>query len=258
MYHETIENIAAISAAKSSYLKNSLLSYLVASILAGTYVGFGIILIFTIGAPLVAANASVVSLVMGISFGIALTLVVFAGSELFTGNNMCMVIGALEKKVVLRDVINVWGWSWIGNFLGSAGLAALAALSGVMASKADFVAKIAQAKMQAPWLELFIRAILCNWLVCLAIWTSARTKSDAAKCILIFWCLFAFIACGFEHSVANMTLLPLALFLPHPETVTWLGLGKNLFVVSLGNIIGGGFCVGFLYWLACRPSTLRG
>ena len=257
MYHEALENMAALSVAKSSYLKKSRLSYLVASILAGVYVGFGIILIFTVGAPLADANAPVVNLVMGLSFGIALTLVVFAGSELFTGNNMCMAIGALEKKVTLNDLLNVWGWSWIGNFLGSAGLAVLAALSGVMASKADFVANAARAKMQAPASELFFRGLLCNWLVYLAIWTSSRTKSDAAKCILIFWCLFAFIACGFEHSVANMTLLPLALFLPHPETVTWLGVWKNLFVVSLGNIVGGAVCVGFLYWLSCRDNALR-
>jgi nitrite transporter NirC len=104
MYHEALENMAALSVAKSSYLKKSRLSYLVASILAGVYVGFGIILIFTVGAPLADANAPVVNLVMGLSFGIALTLVVFAGSELFTGNNMCMAIGALEKKVTLIQI----------------------------------------------------------------------------------------------------------------------------------------------------------
>jgi len=247
--------MAALSVVKSAYLKKSRLSYLVASALAGVYVGFGIILIFAVGAPLAAVNAPVVSLVMGLSFGIALTLVVFAGSELFTGNNMCMAIGALEKKVTLGDLLNVWGWSWVRNFIGSAALAGLVALSGVMTAKAEFVANIAQAKMAAAWSELFFRGLLCNWLVCLAIWTSVRTKSDAAKCILIFWCLFAFIACGFEHSVANMTLLPLALFLPHPESVSWFGLCKNIFVVSAGNIAGGALCVGFLYWLACRDRN---
>lgn len=251
MYTESLENVATVSFAKSSYLKGSRLAYFVASILAGVYVGLGIILIFSIGAPLSNASAQVVSLAMGLSFGIALTLVVFAGSELFTGNNMYMTVGVLEKKIRLKDLLGVWGWSWLGNFVGSMGLAVLVVFSGVMTQKADFVLKIAQAKMQAPLHELFLRGILCNWLVCLALWSSGRTKSDAAKCILIFWCLFAFIAAGFEHSVANMTLLPMALFLPHPETVTWIGLWKNLFAVSLGNIIGGGFFVGALYWFAC-------
>lgn len=251
MYTESLEHIAAISVAKSSYFKRSRFSYLVASILAGVYVGLGIILIFTIGAPLANAGAPLVNLAMGVSFGIALTLVLFAGAELFTGNNMYMVVGVLERKVTLNDLLKVWTWSWIGNLLGSMGLAVLVVSSGVMTTKADFVVKIAHAKMQAPYLELFLRAILCNWLVCLALWSSNRTKSDATKCILIFWCLFAFIASGFEHSVANMTLLPMALFLPHPEAVNWVGLCKNLLIVTFGNIIGGGFFVGVLYWLAC-------
>ncbi|MEK7449221.1 MAG: formate/nitrite transporter family protein [Planctomycetota bacterium] len=252
MYYETVDNFAALSIAKKTHFEKSFFSYLTESVLAGVYVGFGIILIFSVGSPLAAANAPIVNLVMGLSFGIALTLVVFAGSELFTGNNLCMMIGTLEKKVGWKDLLNVWIWSWAGNFLGSIGLAILVLFSGVMNSKADFVTQVARLKMQLPWHELFFRAVLCNWLVCLAIWTSSRTRNDAAKCILIFWCLFAFIACGFEHSVANMTLLPLALLLPHPATVTWLGLCKNISVVSLGNIIGGAFCVGWLYWNTSR------
>ena len=216
MYTDSLESIAVTSVSKSSYVKSSRLSYLAASILAGVYVGFGILLIFAIGAPLSSSGVPAINLAMGVSFGIALTLVVFAGSELFTGNNMYMVVGLLERRIGLNDLIRVWGWSWFGNFFGSMGLAALAVLSGVMATRADFIAKIAQAKMQAPVIELFLRGILCNWLVCLALWSSSRTKSDTTKCILIFWCLFAFIALGFEHSVANMTLLPMALFLPHP------------------------------------------
>lgn len=254
MYAENLENVAAVSAAKSSYLASSRFSYFVASILAGVYVGFGIILIFTVGAPLASASLPVVNLVMGLSFGIALTLVVFAGSELFTGNNMYMMVGFLERRIGLKDLLRVWVWSWLGNLAGSVGLAALVVASGVMATKSDFVTKIAQAKMQAPIIELFLRGILCNWLVCLALWCSCRTKSDAAKCILIFWCLFAFIAVGFEHSVANMTLLPMAIFLPHPEGVTLMGFFKNLFAVTMGNIVGGAFFVGALYWFASRPG----
>ncbi len=86
--------------------------------------------------------------------------------------------------------------------------------------------------------------------MCLALWTSGQAKSDVAKCILIFWCLFAFIASGFEHSVANMTLLSIALFFPHGDTVSWLGFANNLTWVTLGNIAGGGVFVGGMYWLA--------
>src|SRR5207244_8136494 len=109
------------------------------------------------------------------------------------------------------------------------------------------VMKVAAAKMNGPAVALFARAILCNWLVCLAIWMSARVDSDSAKCIVIFWCLFAFIANGFEHSVANMTLLGLALAGNHPETVSVGGFAWNLLWVTLGNIVGGAVFVAGAY-----------
>ena len=106
--------------------------------------------------------------------------------------------------------------------------------------------------LNAPALELVARAILCNWLVCLAIWTSARMTNDTAKCIAIFWCLYAFIASGFEHSVANMTLLPIALLADHPPTVSLGGLGWNLLWVTIGNAISGAGIMGLGYWAASR------
>ena len=110
--------------------------------------------------------------------------------------------------------------------------------------------KVAAYKMSSPIVDLIARAILCNWLVCLALWMSARTSNDAAKCIVIFWCLFAFIASGFEHSVANMTLLSLALLGSHPESVSLVGMFYNLLWVTVGNIIGGSIFMGLGYWLA--------
>jgi len=108
--------------------------------------------------------------------------------------------------------------------------------------------------MNAPFLELFMRGILCNTLVCLAIWCSMKLKEETAKLIMIFWCLFAFITSGFEHSVANMTLLSISLFIPHPETVSWAGLAANLVPVTLGNIVGGMLFVGIAYWYIAREK----
>lgn len=99
-------------------------------------------------------------------------------------------------------------------------------------------------------IQLFFLAILCNWLVCLAIWTSARTENDAAKCILIFWCLFAFFASGFEHSVANMGVFSIALLGDHPDSVSVIGMFYNLFFVTLGNLVSGSLFMGLGYWLA--------
>src|SRR5258707_9543641 len=113
-----------------------------------------------------------------------------------------------------------------------------------LAGKSPLILDIAAAKMNAPALELVARAMLCNWLVCLAIWTSARMTNDTAKCIAIFWCVYAFIGSGFEHSVANMTLLSIALLAEHPPTVTLGGLGWNLLWVTIGITISGAGIMG--------------
>lgn len=250
MYLESVNIISQAAKIKMEYLKRSLVSYIAASILAGAYIGIGVVLIFSVGAPLAASGSAFLKTLMGVSFGIALTLVVFAGAELFTGNNMFMAIGLFKKEVSILEVLKVWSFSWLGNLLGSMLLGYLVVSSGAISHANSFIEKVSAAKMDMPAMQLFLRGILCNWLVCLALWTSSRSKSDAAKCILIFWCLFAFIACGYEHSVANMTLLSMSLFAPHTISVSWLGFVRNLFYVTLGNIIGGSFFVGALYCIA--------
>ena len=249
--NEMILNLAEVSKQKIQLLNKSILRYLILSMMAGIYVGFGIVLIFSIGAPLKAAGVPYLKALMGASFGIALTLVIFAGSELFTGNNMTMMVGSLTKKVTWTGTLKVWLVSYIGNLAGSLLLALAMAGSGLI-SKGPLNAFIIAAsadKMNAPFSELFIRGILCNMLVCLAIWTASKTKEDTAKLILIFWCLFGFIGSGFEHSIANMTLLGMSLFAPHdPLVVSWWGYFNNLIPVTLGNRVGGGIVIGAAYW----------
>lgn len=105
--------------------------------------------------------------------------------------------------------------------------------------------------------DLFFRAILCNWLVCLAVWSAMRAQRDAAKLVMIFWCLFAFIGAGFEHSVANMTLLGIGLAQEHADAISWAGFVHNMVPVTLGNIGGGAIFVGGLYWLANARIAIR-
>ena len=251
MHHADHERIAGVAKKKVGFLDTSLGGYLVLSAMAGIYLGFGIALIFSLGAPLAVVGSPVVKLVMGASFGIALTLVIFAGSELFTGNNMIGAIGGLSRSVTWGQVFQLNFWSWFGNLIGSLALAWLVVESGVFAKgpTADMIQKVAGVKMSlGPW-ELFVRGILCNWLICLAVWTAGRTTNDAAKIMLIFWCLFAFIGIGFEHSIANQSFLGMALFMPHESAVSWAGFWYNQLFVVLGNIVGGGMFVGGLYWL---------
>ena len=250
MYLESVKNISQVAKLKVEYMKRSLVSYMAASVLAGAYIGIGVVLIFAVGAPLAAADSIFTKTLMGLSFGIALTLVVFAGAELFTGNNMFMATGLLKKEVTAGELLKVWGFSWVGTLIGSLLVAYLVVYSQSVSGAASFIEKVSIVKMNMPALQLFLRGILCNWLVCLALWTSSRAKSDTAKCILIFWCLFAFISSGYEHSIANMTLLSMSLISPHSDMVSWLGFARNLFYVTFGNIVGGSFFVAALYCMA--------
>ncbi|MCM3749407.1 formate/nitrite transporter family protein [Paenibacillus pasadenensis] len=250
MYEEQVEKLAQLAADKRNKLEKEPLRYMVHCMLAGAYVGLAIVLIFSIGAPLLAVHSPVTSLVMGAFFGIALTLVVFAGAELFTGNNMYFTIGRLAGATSWSDAVRNWAAVFIGNLLGALLLAGLVVASGIFhgIGPDHIIMTIAAKKMHLGYGELFVRGILCNWLVCLALWSSLRTRSEPAKLILIWWMLLAFIASGYEHSVANMTLLSLSLLLSHPDTITLTGWFHNMIPVTLGNIVGGALFVGAAYW----------
>jgi nitrite transporter NirC len=252
MYTVDVERMVEVAKMKVRYLASNPMGYLLLSAMAGIYLGFGICLIFSVGAPFWADGSAGLKLVMGASFGIALTLVIFAGSELFTGNNMVCAIGTLARAITMKQVGLIFFYSFVGNLLGSLGVAWLITQAGVVgqAPHSDLLLKVASVKMNGPAWELFIRGILCNWLVCLAVWMAARTTNDAAKIMLIFWCLFAFVGSGFEHSIANQSILGIALFLPHGPDITWLGLAWNQFWVVLGNVVGGAVFVGGAYWLS--------
>jgi nitrite transporter NirC len=250
MYTDTIEGFSKAADKKLASMRAHPGGFFVSSMLAGAYVGIGILLIFTLGSQV---PKEFQKLVMGGTFGIALTLVAIAGSELFTGHTMFMTLRKFGGKGTLGDVAAAWGMTWVGNLVGAALLVVLFAAGGgggLLSAPDTLVMKVASFKMNDSALALFSRGILCNWLVCLALWMAARVNSDSAKCIVIWWCLLAFIACGFEHSVANMTILGMALAGNHPETVSYAGAAWNLFWVSLGNAVAGAVFVAGAYWVA--------
>lgn len=254
MYRQTIDALHDKTHAKLALMRRSPTAFFVASMLAGAYVGIGILLIFTLGQEVPAEWRR---LVMGASFGIALTLVVIAGAELFTGYNMTLALAAADRRVTLPPSLAALALTWLGNLAGAALLVALFAVGGggnLLGADQTLLQQVASHKMNSSASALLARAALCNWLVCLAVWAAARVDSDAARGLVIFWCLFAFIACGFEHSVANMTLLLAALAGAHPPTVTWNGFAHNMLWVTLGNLIGGGVFVGLAYAHVTRAA----
>ncbi len=244
MNKDITEKFADEAVSKLAYVKRNPLGFFILTVMAGAYVGVGIALILTVGNDVEPASRK---LVMGALFGITLTLIVFAGAELFSGRIMFMTFGFFYKKMSALAVMKDWFICWWGNLVGAMALSILVVAGnggGWVGEEASLVHQIADAKMNSTVLELLARAILCNWLICLAIWMTARAKDDTAKCILIFWCLFAFVAAGFEHSIANMTVFTISLLTTHPDSVTVLGGVYNLAWVSVGNVIGGAGFIG--------------
>lgn len=255
MYQDTIEKCAAVATRIKNTSANNPLSFWIGSLMAGAYVGLGIILIFTLGNLV---DPAIRPLVMGATFGIALTLVIIAGAELYTGHTMFLTFGIKTGRLNTIQATGILAQSWTGNLLGSIVVAYLFYLGGggqILPVDSSLVHKVALAKTTAPALALFAKGILCNWLVCLAIWMCQRVDG-AAKFIAIWWCLLAFIASGYEHSIANMTLLALSWFGAHTPEYTLGGIGYNLLWVTLGNTVSGVLFMGLGYWYA-TPRAQR-
>jgi nitrite transporter NirC len=251
MYHDAVQALGEQAAAKLAGQRRSLWAHLVRSMLAGMYVGAAIVLIFTIGGSLSKEAPGAVRLLMGVCFGGALTIVVFAGSELFTGSNLVLTLAVLSRRATLRDLGSNWVWTWIGNLLGSVLVAVLVIRAGLFDAEPiqGFVLGLVEKKMNLPPEQLLWRAVLANWLVCLGVWMAARVQSETARILLIWWCMFTFITSGFEHSIANMCGLLLGLLLPHGDGITWGGYAYNLSLATFGNILGGAGFVAGMYWM---------
>lgn len=246
MHNETVLKLTNAAKNKINILNKSKFKYLVSAAFAGLYVGLGIILIFTVGGLLSASGSPATKIMMGVSFAVALCLVIMTGTELFTGNNMVMTVGRLNKGISTVSMAKVWIFSFVGNLLGSILVAALFVGTGLVNEGAvmEFFATTSIAKASVPFMSLFFRGILCNILVCVAVLCSFRTNDDTAKILMIFLCLFTFITSGFEHSVANMTIFSVALISPAIKGATLAGAVYNLVAVTLGNMVGGALVMG--------------
>ena len=255
MFTETINKCAATAERVVKLDRENPFGYWVASMMAGAYVGLGIILIFTLGNLV---DPALRPLVMGATFGIALTLVINAGAELYTGHTMFLTFGVKAGRISSASAVRSGLQSWGGNLLGSILVAWLFWQTGggkLLPDGASLVHSAALAKTQLPVVALIAKGMLCNWLVCLAIWMCQRVEGSA-KFIAIWWCLLAFIASGYEHSIANMTLFALSWFGAHSPDFTLSGIGYNLLWVTLGNTLSGVLFMGLGYWYA-TPADQR-
>lgn len=231
-------------------------------IFAGIFIGFASIASTTAASTI--ANPSVAKLVGAVVFPAGMSMVLIAGSELFTGNTL-IILAVLEKKISVLRMLKNWLFVYIGNFIGSV-LVALGVVYGHTpdlfgAGLASSIAAAGATRCNLTFSEALIRGILCNVLVCIAIWMSFAAKNVSGKLLTCFWPVMVFVLCGFEHSVADMYFGMAALFAAEEYGLSVGGLTFANFIlnclipVTIGNIIGGAGIVGCGYWLGYLRHT---
>jgi formate transporter len=227
---------------------------LVLSILAGAFIAFGAML-YTVAITDSTIGIGSERLIGGIAFSLGLILVVIAGAELFTGNNLIIMAWA-DRKISADELLRNWTLVYLGNLIGATATADLVYFSGTLEMEEGAFAStaliIAESKVEISYVQAFIRGILCNVLVCLAVWLSYAARAVAGKILVIVFPVCGFVALGFEHSIANMYFIPLGMLLG--DTITFDQLIGNLIPVTIGNMIGGGVFVGLVYWIAYRAA----
>ena len=266
---ETVAQTIGVAKANSPWLP-----LFVLGILGGAYIGFGGLFSTSVTFDMPATmGLGMKKLVGGAAFSIGLMLVVIAGAELFTGNSL-MVSSIMIGQTTWNKVLAGWGVVYVANFAGAVLLAFLFYFSGLWqtggGALGEAAVQIAHAKVNLSFSDAFIRAVGCNWLVCLAVWMALASRQIIGKVFAIFFPIMGFVAIGFEHSIANMYFIPSGLLLNQLaglsppgldlSTLTWGAfLWKNLLPVTIGNIIGGVVFVGLSYWGAyLRPVIQAG
>ncbi len=219
------------------------------AILAGSFIALG-------GAAYTAtmagaeSSAGTAKLIGGLAFSLGLILVVVGGAELFTGNGL-MMMALVDGKITIKSLLRNWFIVYCGNLAGALLMVLLMAPTGLLDGPMGTVAaKITIAKTALSPVEAFARGVLCNMLVCLAIWLTIAARDIAGKILAIIWPISAFVLLGFEHSVANMYLIPQGWLAGVPVHLP--GFIGNLMWVTIGNILGGAGGVSLAYWLAYR------
>lgn len=245
----------------------------VLAVLAGAFIALGADF-FTVVTTDSGLGYGTTRLLGGVAFSLGLILVVIGGAELFTGNNLIVMAWA-NRRISALELLRNWGIVYVGNFAGAFATAAIVYASGQWKFDSYLVGanavRIAQRTTDLAFGEAIALGVLCNALVCLAVWLTYSARSNIDKAVAIVFPITAFVASGFEHSVANMYFIPLGLFVKHEKNVTALDtmrsvdlskltwgdfFARNLLPVTIGNIAGGALMVGIVYWFVyLRPRT---
>lgn len=238
MFKSDIEVIGNIAKQKSITSKVNPKIFITRGIVAGFYLVVAIILSYISGALVSGYSKDLGGLASAMTFSIALILISFLGGELFTGNSLIMGLGLYSKTIKTMDLIRVFVLSYIGNFIGSVAIGYIFVKSG---SKVELLRQymnpILEAKLNLTASEMFLKGVLCNFIVCISVLATVKLKEESSKMTVMFWCIFAFVVAGFEHSIANMGIFSIGYFifgeLPFGQVL------NSMLWVTLGNIVGG-------------------
>ena len=261
------EMALACEAAGAAKAGRDAVALVVLGLLAGAFIALGAIFMTVVLTGAGDLPWGIARLLAGIVFSLGLILVIVGGAELFTGDSL-MIVACASRRITLSALIRAWILVYVGNIAGAIGTALLVFLAGQHEFSSGAVGKtalaIASAKAALPTFQLFFLAVLCNVLVCLAVWMSFGARSTADKVLVIVPPVAAFVAAGFEHSIANLYLLPYGIAIKAwagPEFWTALGQSAadypqltaraalhNITVATLGNLVGGSLMVGGVYW----------
>lgn len=257
----------ACEAAGAAKAGRDAIALIVLGVLAGAFIALGALFMTVVVTGAGELPWGVGRLLAGVVFSLGLILVIVGGAELFTGDSL-MIVACASRRITIRSLLRAWSLVYLGNIVGAMGTAALVFLSGQYEFNAGAVGKtalaIASAKAALPTLQVFFLAVLCNVLVCLAVWMSFGARSTVDKVVVIVPPIAAFVAAGFEHSIANLYFLPYALAIKAwagPEfwsaigasttdysTLTAASALHNIVVSTAGNLVGGSLLVGAVYW----------
>ncbi|HHC19221.1 MAG TPA: formate/nitrite transporter family protein [Euryarchaeota archaeon] len=256
---ETVSSLSRTGKLKSMLTPSRLV---IAGFAAGAYIAFGFILAIISAVSFssygTSPNFSLFKILLGAVFPVGLIMVVIGGAELWTGNVSIASYSKFNRTARIEHILYNWIGSYTGNFIGSVFMAFLAVYGTGLFLKSpisDLSIAISHTKVNYSVWQLFWLGVGCNWLVNLAIWLAARSKDSAGKILAIWFPIFAFVAIGFEHSIANMWILTVGAFLD--PNITWLQIMKNILFVTLGNGFGALIFVSFYYWYVSTPSDYK-
>jgi len=258
---EVAERVNSIGVAKT---KLPLLSLIMLGILAGAFIGLGALYFVLIKSDHTIGFA-LSQVLGGLAFSLGLILVIVAGAELFTGNNL-LVMAWADNKITTFEILKNWSVVFTANFIGASGLAVLVFLSGHNELNNGAIAeqyiKIAIIKSDMPFWSAFFKGILCNVLVCMAVWMAYAGRTVIDKIGAVIFPISAFVAAGFEHCIANMYIIPLAMLEQTfgntdmaVATVSWSGFISNIVPVMMGNLVGGSLFVALVYHVIYQRNT---